>query len=141
MERIPPVLCSIAESKDDQGVDLEVSINGNEAQNFKASWYPSEGGGGTGPIQEELFFELSDLGVRDFANATIYQFELGHIVRTFLDGGEIPPRPITLGTTDFGFKRPAWHRVLRGRLWRIIHGYHPVDPNRSLFKSRKSQRI
>lgn len=69
-------------------------------------------------IEEELFMRLSDLAVARYCNCGIYQMELMGIIGAFVEGKDLPPLPIELGTTEFGFRRPSAARIAFARLRR-----------------------
>lgn len=69
-------------------------------------------------VEEELFMRLSDLALARYCNCAIYQMELMGIIGAFVEGKGIPPLPIELGTTGFGFKRPSAARIVFDRLRR-----------------------
>ena len=72
-------------------------------------------------IEQELFMRLSDLAARRFCNCTIYQIELMGIIKAFLADEPLPPFPIELGTTSFGFRRPSAIKIFFDRLRRPFY--------------------
>jgi hypothetical protein len=67
-------------------------------------------------VEQELFMRLSDLATRKYCNCAVYQMELMGIIGAFVSGQQIPPFPIELGMTAFGFKRPSQARILFDRV-------------------------
>ena len=67
-------------------------------------------------VEQELFMRLSNSAAKKYCNCAIYQMELADIIGAFVSGRHVPPFPIELGTTDFGFKRPSRAKVFFARL-------------------------
>jgi hypothetical protein len=107
---------------------------GDEAEKvFLGEYNESDGKYRFASMEEELFMRLSELAAKRYCNCTVYQMELMGIIGAFVEGKDIPPLPIELGTTEFGFKRPSAARIAIDRLrrsflsawywwkWRHIH--------------------
>ena len=110
---------------------VELSMRfGDEQKKFKAYVYEQKEVHG-GQFDEELFLLLSDLGIQNLCNSGYYHFEVGEIIEQFIKKQPLPSFPIDISKSEIGIKKPSKIKIIKGRIWRIFHGYHPFLDNKN----------
>lgn len=109
------------------GLDLTVSFGELPARAYRAFVDAGTPGVLAVTFDEPLFFGLSEWSVRRYANAALYQMELGAIANAFTRGDAVPGLPARLGTTAF-VERPSVSRLLRGHVRRLLYRWHLLEP-------------
>ena len=123
------------EKDTNEGVVMLSMLVGEEKKKYKAQ-VQKQGDISAWQLEEELFFLLSDFGIQNLCNSAYYQFQTGKIIDRFLSNETLPPFPIDITKTEYGIKKPNRLKIMKGRVWRILHGYHP---NRD--KNMHNQRV
>lgn len=79
-------------------------------------------------LDEPLFFGLSEWPVRRYANAALYQMELGALAQASARGDAVPRLRVRLGTTAF-VEKPSIRRLIAGRVRRLLYRWNLLQPD------------
>lgn len=105
------------------GLSLDVAFGRVPARTYRTSVDSSKAGYQFVSFDEPLFFGLSEWAVRRYANAALYQMELGSIAQAFEAGEGVPALPARLGTTRFA-ELPTFSRLLRNHTRRLLYKWN-----------------
>lgn len=109
------------------GVALTVAFGALPPRTYGASIDDSDADVRLVAFDEPLFFGLSEWSVRRYANAALYQMELGAIAQAFARGDAVPGLPVRLGTTAFA-EKPSIRRRIRGHVRRLLYQWNLLQP-------------
>jgi hypothetical protein len=104
------------------GLLLHVAFGRTPTRAYRTSVDSSNPGYLFVSFDEPLFFGLSEWAVRRYANAALYQMELGAIAQAFAAGEGVPDLPARLGTTRFA-EVPTLGQLLRNHTKRLLYNW------------------
>ncbi len=108
-------------------LDLTLTFGHMPACTYRASVEASEPGFRMVSFEEPLFFALSEFAVHRYANAALYQMELGAIAEAFVRGDPTPQLPVRLGTSSC-VEKPAIWALVQGHVKRLLYRWHLWEP-------------
>jgi len=117
-------LLSIAETADQQRLQVSVSFGNDPPLRYLADYDDSDPRIKCCNVEPELFMALSNASHKTFGDCTLYQIELMAIVGAFVRKELDIKLPVILGTTKYCGKIPTvwrvmWNKIV-GRFTRVM---------------------
>jgi hypothetical protein len=107
--------------------DVSLSFGHMPACTYRASVDADEPGFYMVSFEEAMFFALSEFAVRRYANAALYQMELGAIIQAYARSDPTPQLPVRLGTSAFA-EKPAILTLVHGHMKRLLYRWQLWEP-------------